>query len=1114
MLALLLAFLTLSDDYSPFVHGPSKEAESAIAGFETAPGLKVELVAAEPLLANPVCFTVDRIGRIFVAETFRLHAGVTDTRGHMYWLDDDLACRNIADRVAMYKKHIKDLSNWTTDHDRIKVLWSSTGSSKPDKSAVFADGFHNLDQGLGAGLLVRDDAVYYTCIPDLWKLAPTKAGEKSPTRESLANGFGVHTGFIGHDLHGLTLGPDGRLYFSIGDRGLRVKTKEGTILNNPDSGAVLRCEQDGSHLEIFCSGLRNPQELAFNDVGDLFTCDNNSDSGDMARWLHLVEGGEYGWRMGYQYHDDAPGLRGPWNNELLWKPDVAERAAYIIPPLRNFSDGPSGLAYNPGVTRLGDKWKNAFFLCDFRGTPGQSGVRVAWLKPKGAGYEFDRDDRIVWRTLVTDCEFGPDGGLYFSDWVDGWNKPNKGRIYRVFDPKLANDAKVAEVQKLLAAGFSHRTPSELLQLLSHPDRRIRQEAQEALVKKNAVAELCDAASKGDTLRRLHGIWGLGHLLRTGPKSEEAINTLRQCMNTAPSVVRGKAALALADAKDAPSAIPMTGLIKDGDPALQRDVLLALSRIANDTQIDDRMPILLAMEHFEKDFDQLDAVLKHAAVMALSKYSIRGLVGGAMPAPSLATVLVCRRRDSSGADSYLEDPVERIALEAARAVYDSITDRNEPASNETELSEQFRRRTSGLSRLADCAKRIDYWSDPYLRRVAAANYRIGLLENASNLAHLATESKSPNSIRRECLYELAHWAKPDGKDRVLGNWWPIAPRSPEPAKAALIEHKDKLLAATASDSDSRRQLIEAVRMTGASELLADVRTIALSDKETGAVRTEALKTLAALKDSSLRDAATKALASSDADLRAEARRHLASIDPASAVPALAQVVDSGDRAERQAALATLATIAAPAAEAALLKSFERLKAGAFPKDAELDLLLAADAKATPALKSQLQSLAAKRDKKDPLADYRACLEGGDAHRGKKIFDSKTEVYCLRCHRVGSMGGEVGPSLKDIAQKKPREYILESIVNPNAKIAEGFESVLLELEDGRTLAGVLRSETSTELRIITAEAKNLTIDKKTIAERRRGPSAMPQDAIKHLSKRELRDLVEYLVVQPKN
>ncbi|WP_339911470.1 DUF7133 domain-containing protein, partial [Symmachiella dynata] len=74
--------------YDPPVAKASNAGAAAIEGMEIPAGFHVELFAAEPLLANPVAFCIDEQGRFFVAETFRHHAGVTDTRGHMYWLDD------------------------------------------------------------------------------------------------------------------------------------------------------------------------------------------------------------------------------------------------------------------------------------------------------------------------------------------------------------------------------------------------------------------------------------------------------------------------------------------------------------------------------------------------------------------------------------------------------------------------------------------------------------------------------------------------------------------------------------------------------------------------------------------------------------------------------------------------------------------------------------------------------------------------------------------------------------------------------------------------------------------------------------------------------------------
>ena len=160
---------------------------------------------------------------------------------------------------------------------------------------------------------------------------------------------------------------------------INVKSKEGKEWAETETGSIMRCNPDGTGFEVFATGVRNPQELAFNEFGDLFTGDNNSDSGDKARFMQLVEGGDCGWRMAYQYLND----RGPWNRELLWDDKEGAKAKYIIPPIANISNGPSGLTYNPG-TGLSAKYKGHFFLSDFRGGASASGtaqvavVRASW----------------------------------------------------------------------------------------------------------------------------------------------------------------------------------------------------------------------------------------------------------------------------------------------------------------------------------------------------------------------------------------------------------------------------------------------------------------------------------------------------------------------------------------------------------------------------------------------------------------------------------------------------------------------------------------------------------------------------------------------------------------
>src|SRR5262245_10998577 len=495
----------------PKIAAASEEGQQALAGFKIPAGLAGHLWAAEPLLANPVAFCLDSRGRVFVCESFRQKHGIEDNRDHARWLDDDLAAQSVADRLAYIQKHLGErAAEYTKYDDRIRLLEDTDGDGRADKASVFADRFNNIVDGTAAGVLFREGNLYLTCIPNLWLLKDADGDGRAEIRQSLSEGYGVRFAFRGHDMHGLIVGPDGRLYFSIGDRGLNV-TQDDRKLVNPESGSVLRCELDGSRLELFATGLRNPQELAFDDFGNLFTGDNNSDSGDQARWVHVLEGGDSGWRMAYQYLSD----RGPFNREKIWHPYHEGQPAYIVPPVANFASGPSGLAYYPG-TGLPDHFKNRFLLVDFRGGPANSGVRSLRVKPKGATFELVDPEETIWRVLATDVEFGPDGAIYLSDWVNGWNGEGKGRIYKFAATDPAVQAAAAQTRQLLAEGFEQRSTPELAKLLAHADRRVRQEAQLALVAAKAAEPLTKIVKANDNLlARVHAIWGLEQLHRSG-----------------------------------------------------------------------------------------------------------------------------------------------------------------------------------------------------------------------------------------------------------------------------------------------------------------------------------------------------------------------------------------------------------------------------------------------------------------------------------------------------------------------------------------------------------------------------------------------------------------------
>jgi quinoprotein glucose dehydrogenase len=146
--------------------------------------------------------------------------------------------------------------------------------------------------------------------------------------------------------------------------------------------------------------------------------------------------------------------------------------------------------------------------------------------------------------------------------------------------------------------------------------------------------------------------------------------------------------------------------------------------------------------------------------------------------------------------------------------------------------------------------------------------------------------------------------------------------------------------------------------------------------------------------------------------------------------------------------------------------------------------------------------------DHLSRNRETLAGGDAVRGRDIFLNSAAVYCQRCHKLDGQGGEVGPVLNGIAKEKSREYLLEAITHPNKQIAKGYASVLLTLLDGRTITGVLTRKDKKEYEIGTPEGKIVIVPAADVDGERPDKSAMPDDLVKKMSKRELRDVVEFL------
>jgi quinoprotein glucose dehydrogenase len=267
----------------------------------------------------------------------------------------------------------------------------------------------------------------------------------------------------------------------------------------------------------------------------------------------------------------------------------------------------------------------------------------------------------------------------------------------------------------------------------------------------------------------------------------------------------------------------------------------------------------------------------------------------------------------------------------------------------------------------------------------------------------------------------------------------------------------------------------------------------------------------LNDPHLKEAVESAQADANEDLRKESLKFQSQLRPSGALGELASALQRGSLGEKQAALGALGSLDSKGADALLLDWTTKLVNGQVPAELQVDVLEAAGKRENPEIKAKLEAYQAALAKKDPLAPFRVSLFGGNAADGKKIFFERVDAACVRCHKIagqGSEGGEVGPELTHVASRRDRDYILESIAFPNKQIAQGFESLLVTTKDGTSFAGIVKSETDSELVLNSPEDGIVKIKKSDITRREKGLSSMPEGLAVLLGPRDLRDVVEFL------
>ncbi|MEO7413349.1 MAG: PVC-type heme-binding CxxCH protein [Opitutaceae bacterium] len=1044
---------------------------------------------------DPVACAVDPQGRLYVAATTRRKQADLDIREHTMWIADDVAITSVADKRAllhrelapgklraprgMLKDHNGDGSiDWkdlTVHTERIYQLRDTDGDGTADKMTVFAEGFNTDVTGIAAGVLYHDGWVYVTVAPDLWRLKDNDDDGVADVRELVAHGIGHHLAYAGHDMHGPMVGLDGRIYWSMGDKGLNVTSKEGRHFFYPNEGAVMRAEPDGSQFEVYAHGLRNVQEPAFNEYGDLIGVDNDADQpGERERFVFIAEASDSGWRNNYQYM----ATRSPWMREGLWKPHFPEQAAYILPPLLSYSNGPAGFRYEPG-TALSDGQRGMFLLNEF-----PSG-RMLGFRAAQDGATFKMTDARLLNDGVMGIgmSWAPDGSLFIADWIGGYPLDGLGAIWRVDARGSAANPARQETQRLLAGGFAKTADPELAVLLGHKDQRVRQGAQHELAKRDRKDVLLNVVrdTKSAQLARIHGLWGYGQLLRRSSADAAAIVPFLQ---DGDSEIRAQTAKMLGDA--ATTGAKSVGgallpLLSDAAPRVRLQASIALAKFRDPRAVDAFFTLA------EKD--GAIPILRHAAVTGLAACATAQQLEAKKSDPSvnvrLASVVALRRQGSPAVAAYLRDADPLVVADAARAIHDDFS--IPPAM-------------PGLAALLDDKPR----NEVVTRRAINANLRIGTTETASRLLAYALQESAPKEMRIEALTSLRVWLQPSPLDLVDGH-----ARSFKPAK--IDEVLNRQISQLLSLGDPALKTL-AIEIMIAHELKPGAEQIAAivgDTKASGTLRAQSLRLIAGEQRG--QPAFQRALA---AGLAADspAPLHRAALElllPGQAAPFVTEAQATiKDRSvpEKQHAIGLLAQSANPAADAALASLGDALADGSLAPALKLDVLEALRARsgANATLAAKLKAYTAS-----PAAvAQEELLAGGSIEAGRNLVANHLNANCMACHTVeSSAGSEVGPSLRAIGQQRDAAYLLESLLMPSAKIAQGFGIVNVTLKDKTEVTGTLAKETPEAVTVRVFDGTFKTIPRANVANQTPPISIMPpMTAI--LQPREIRDMVEYL------
>jgi putative membrane-bound dehydrogenase-like protein len=1000
----LLAWLSLASlpNCDPIL-GQGYAPDVAAKKMSVAEGFRVQLVAAEPMVRQPVAIEFDDRGRLWVIQYLQYPnpAGLKRVAVDRY-------SRTVYDRVP------EPPPKGPRGADRVTILSDFDTEGRARKARDFLGGLN-----LASGIAFGHGGVFVLQVPYLL-FYPDRNRDDVPDGDPdvLLKGFGMEDA---HSVaNSLTWGPDGWLY---GCQGSTVTTHiDGVEFQQ----GVWRYHPITRRFELFCEGGGNSWGLDFDRHGNLLYSTNVGGF----TMLHGVQGAYY-WK---QF-----GKHGALHNPFAY--------GFIDHvPHRRFKGGHVTVG---GILYQGDSFPERFRGKYVAGD--LLGHAVYWhdLTPDGSSFRSAHGGELLLANdtwfAPTDVTLGPDGSVYVADWFDrrtahpdpdaDWDRSN-GRVYKI-------EAK--GTKPVAPFDLSRLSSDKLVSLLSHRNDWFRRKARQVLADRRDPEVIFPLRrmvfeAKDEDLQ-LQALWAL--------------------------YVSGGFNDAFAE-----------GLLGHKNPDVRRWTVRFLGDERNVTPA-------LARRLADLSASEPDVTVRS---------QLAGTARRLPPSDGLPIVRILLERNLDGRDPHLPLllwwAVEQHALSAREQVLEAFGTAEawrQPLVRDAILDRLMRRYAAegGAAGHAACARLLAAVPVAKRERMLAALEQ-GLQDRPASPAdnsgtlfsgHAVVQKPPPSrtSPGEETLPPAlakqldALWAK-DTTDVTLIRLCARLGRPAAHDRAVALATNPKVAPAT------RLALLQVLGDVGRPACVPPLLCL-LGGSESQSIQLAVLTALQRFDREEIPAVLLRHYPKMSPPLRSRAAEIL--LSRKACAWAFLRAIDSGRLAAKEV-------------------SAEQLRVVALHKDRSLDDLVRKHwgniRPGTP---------------EEKLAEMRRLSNDLRAGTGNPVAGREQfRKHCATCHKLFAEGESIGPDLTH-ANRKDREYLLASTVDPSAVIRKEYLAYNVQTTDGRTLTGLIAEQTPAAVTLLDGKNQRTTVRREKIESIQESPvSLMPEGLLKELKPQELRDLFSYL------